>query len=209
MIEAQPQFKRRGLVICVSGPSGVGKGTIIKRVMAMRPNVAHSISVTTRAPRPGEKDSVDYYFRDENAFRQMLDHGEILESDYYCGNYYGTPLSPLERLVSQGIDVLLDITVPGSISIMKNYPEAISLFLLPPSFTELQRRLEKRGTEDAEVMQRRLQKARDEIGQAKLFKYLVVNDDLDETARRILAIFEAEHCRYDRLVGVEETILAL
>jgi guanylate kinase len=209
MIEAQPQFKRRGLVICVSGPSGVGKGTIIKRVMAMRPNVAHSISVTTRAPRPGEKDGVDYYFRDENAFRQMLDHGEILESDYYCGNYYGTPLSPLEQLVSQGIDVLLDITVPGSISIMKNYPEAISLFLLPPSFTELQRRLEKRGTEDAEVMQRRLQKARDEIGQAKLFKYLVVNDDLDETARRILAIFEAEHCRYDRLVGVEETILAL
>ena len=209
MIEAQPQFKRRGLVICVSGPSGVGKGTIIKRVMAMRPNVAHSISVTTRAPRPGEKDGADYYFRDENAFRQMLDHGEILESDYYCGNYYGTPLSPLEQLVSQGIDVLLDITVPGSISIMKNYPEAISLFLLPPSFTELQRRLEKRGTEDAEVMQRRLQKARDEIGQAKLFKYLVVNDDLDETARRILAIFEAEHCRYDRLVGVEETILAL
>jgi len=209
MIETQPQFKRRGLVICVSGPSGVGKGTIIKRVMAMRPNVAHSISVTTRAPRPGETDGVDYYFRDEAAFRQMLDHGEILESDYYCGNYYGTPLSPLEQLVSQGIDVLLDITVPGSISIMKNYPEAISLFLLPPSFTELQRRLEKRGTEDAEVMQRRLQKARDEIGQAKLFKYLVVNDDLDETARRILAIFEAEHCRYDRLVGLEETILAL
>lgn len=209
MIEAQPQFKRRGLVICVSGPSGVGKGTIIKRVMAMRPNVAHSVSVTTRAPRPGETDGVDYYFRDEAAFRQMLDHGEILESDFYCGNYYGTPLSPLEQLVSQGIDVLLDITVPGSISIMKNYPEAISLFLLPPSFTELQRRLEKRGTEDAEVMQRRLQKARDEIGQAKLFKYLVVNDDLDDTARRILAIFEAEHCRYDRLVGLEETILAL
>lgn len=209
MIEAQPQFKRRGLVICVSGPSGVGKGTIIKRVMAMRPNVAHSVSVTTRAPRPGETDGVDYYFRDEAAFRQMLDHGEILESDFYCGNYYGTPLSPLEQLVSQGTDVLLDITVPGSISIMKNYPEAISLFLLPPSFTELQRRLEKRGTEDAEVMQRRLQKARDEIGQARLFKYLVVNDDLDDTARRILAIFEAEHCRYDRLVGLEETILAL
>ena len=209
MIEAQPQFKRRGLVICVSGPSGVGKGTIIKRVMSMRPNVAHSISVTTRAPRPGETDGVDYYFRDEAAFRQMQDQGEILESDHYCGNYYGTPLSPLEQLVSQGIDVLLDITVPGSISIMKNYPEAISLFLLPPSFSELQRRLEKRGTEDAGAMQRRLQKARDEISQARLFKYLVINDDLDETARRILAIFEAEHCRYDRLVGVEESILAL
>lgn len=199
---------RRGLVICVSGPSGVGKGTVIQRAMALQPGLAHSISVTTRDPRSGERDGVDYYFRSPAEFRQMLAEGEILESDCYCGNSYGTPRSPLEKMVSQGIDVVMDITVPGSLSIMQKYPDAITIFLLPPSFSELKRRLESRGTEEPDIVSRRLQKAREEIGKATLFQYKVVNEDIDGTARSILAIIEAEHCRQDRLPDLEEAILA-
>lgn len=203
-----PQIDKRGLVICVSGPSGVGKGTVIKQLMATYPRLAHSISVTTRQPRPGEKDGVEYYFRTHAEFETMLEKGDILESDYYCNNYYGTPRSHLENYVSQGTDVVMDITVPGSLSVIKNYPEAVSLFLLPPSYSELKRRLEKRGTESADVVERRLLKAKEEIGMANLFQYAVVNDDLDATTRKIMAIIEAEHCRYARLEGIEETILA-
>ncbi len=207
MILTQQPVLHRGLVICVSGPSGVGKGTVIKRLLTMQPDMAHSVSVTTRTPRPGEQEGVEYYFRTKSDFQGMLAEGEILESDCYCDNYYGTPRTPLNNLVDQGIDVLLDITVPGSLSVMKNYPEAISIFLLPPSFSELQRRLEKRGTENAEIVGRRLQKAREEISKTNLFQYVVINDDLTDTAKRILAIAQAEHCRYARLKGLEETIL--
>jgi guanylate kinase len=199
---------RRGLVICVSGPSGVGKGTIIRQVLQMRTAMAHSISVTTRAPRPGEREGVDYYFRDSRAFLQMLDGGDILEHDVYCDQYYGTPRKPLEEIVGSGRDVVMDITVPGSLAVMENYPDCITLFLLPPSLTELQNRLRKRGTESDETMQKRLQKARDEVAMVGRFQYVVVNDDLETTARYILAIIDAEHCRYHRLSGIEKTILA-
>ena len=197
-----------GLLICVSGPSGVGKGTIIREVLRRRPGMAHSISVTTRAPRPGEQNGVDYYFSDRDSFRRMLEAGEILEHDIYCDHFYGTPLKPLQQLVAAGTDVLLDITVPGSLAVMENYPDCVTLCLLPPSLTELERRLSKRGTETAEVMQKRLAKAREEVNKASCFQYVVVNDDLAETARQILAIIDAEHCRYARLAGIEETILA-
>jgi len=198
----------RGLVFCVSGPSGAGKGTVIRRIMELQPAMAHSVSVTTRAPRPNEKDGVEYHFRTADVFETMLANGEILEHDCYCGNYYGTPRGPLDDYVSRGIDVLLDITVPGSLSVMRNYPEAITLFLLPPSFTELERRLRQRGTEDTETILKRLCKAREEIGMTHLFTYAVINDDVDAAARSVLAIAEAEHCRYERLKGLEENILA-
>lgn len=197
-----------GLVVCVSGPSGVGKGTVIHEVMAMRPDIAHSISVTTRQPRPGEQEGVSYFFRTPDEFKRLLDQGEILEHDRYCENYYGTPRTPLEKLVRQSRDVLMDITVPGSLAVMLNYPECITLFLMPPSFIELRHRLEKRGTENAEVMQKRLQNARDEIALASRFQYVVVNDDLSGAARRILAIIDAEHCRYHRQAGLEAAILS-
>lgn len=208
MMDDRRTADRSGLVICVSGPSGVGKGTVIKQVMAMRPGIAHSVSVTTRAPRQGEQEGVDYYFRTPAEFAALLQQGEILENDRYCDNDYGTPRSHLERLVSQGLDVLMDITVPGSLAVMRNYPDCITLFLMPPSFSELRCRLEKRGTEDAALMNKRLQKARDEITLANRFQYVVVNDDLPNTARQILAIIDAEHCRYHRLAGLEATILA-
>lgn len=198
---------RRGLVICVSGPSGVGKGTVIRRMRELRPDLALSISVTTREPRPGERDGVEYYFRSAAEFRQMLAEGEILESDCYCGNSYGTPRTPLENMVRRGVDVLMDITVPGSLSVLAKYPDVITVFLLPPSFSELRRRLETRGTEDPAVIDRRLGKAREEIGKAGLFQYNVINADVDGAANSILAIIEAEHCRQGRLPKLEEAIL--
>lgn len=207
MSTVQPQ-PGRGLVFCVSGPSGAGKGTVIRRIMEMQPDMVHSVSVTTRQARPGEQDGVEYHFRSAAAFETMLAQGEILEHDCYCGNYYGTPRGPLDDYVSRGIDVLLDITVPGSLSVMRNYPEAITLFLLPPSFTELERRLRQRGTEDTQTILKRLAKAREEIGMTHLFTYAVINDDVDAAARSVLAIAEAEHCRYERLKGLEENILA-
>ncbi len=200
--------KQKGLVFCVSGPSGTGKGTVIHELMQIKPDIAHSVSATTRSPRAGEQDGVDYYFVSRQAFESMLDQNMILEHDVYCGNYYGTPRARLDELVSQGIDVVMDITVPGSLAVMANYPEAVTLFLLPPSFGELERRLKKRGTEDEETVRRRLDKARDEIAKTKLFTYAVINDDVKKAAAKILAIIEAEHCRYDRQTGLEDKIMA-
>lgn len=200
---------RKGLLICVSGPSGVGKGTMIRKIQEIDPCIAHSVSVTTRSPRPGETEGVSYFFRSRQEFAQMLASGEILENDIYCDNDYGTPRTPLARMVDQGVDVLMDITVPGSLSVMKNFPEVITVFLMPPSYSELRRRLMKRGTEDEKVMELRMKKARDEIRQCRLFQYVVVNDDLDAAARRILSIIEAERCRYGYMKGIEDQVLAL
>lgn len=207
--DTSPAPARRGLIVCVSGPSGVGKGTIISRIREICPSIAHSVSVTTRLPRNGETEGVSYYFRSQDEFLEMVGSGEILEHDCYCGNYYGTPRTPLARMVDQGTDVIMDITVPGSLSVMEKYPEVITVFLMPPSFTELKRRLEKRGTDDARVVEARLKKARHEIRQAELFQYVVVNDDLDAAARRIFSIIEAERCRYPQMKGIEDQVLAL
>ena len=201
-------FNSKGLVICVSGPSGVGKGTIIKELKKISPEIVHSISVTTRNPRPGEKDGIDYYFRKPEEFEQMMKQGDILEHDCYCGNYYGTPRSQLIEATEKGYDVVMDVTVPGSLAVMKNFPDAITLFLLPPSFSELRRRLTCRGTEDKEIVERRLQKARDEIEKTSLFKYVVVNDQIERTADKILSIAEAERCRYEKIKGIEKYILS-
>ena len=201
-------MKQHGLVLCVSGPSGVGKGTVIRELRRLRQNIVHSISMTTRAPRPGERDGVDYYFRSREEFLRQLDHGEILEHDCYCENYYGTPRTPLEKHSALGFDVVMDITVPGSLSVMKNYPDVITLFLMPPSFTELHHRLVKRGTETDAIVEKRMQKAKDEINMARLFQYVVVNDDITQSARDILSILDAEHSRYARMAGIEALVLS-
>lgn len=199
--------KLKGIVITLSGPSGVGKGSVIERVMKLCSNIRHSISVTTRPPRPDEEDGVQYIFTDENNFKDMIKSGNILEYDNYCGYYYGTPGKPLTEAVENGIDIILDITVPGSLSVMQSFPEAVSIFLLPPSFSELRRRLESRGTESPDLMKKRLEKAYKEIEMTRNFEYVLVNDDLELTAQRIIAIAEAEKHRYRRLEGIEEALL--
>ena len=200
-------YAEKGVVIALSGPSGVGKGTVISKVMEIAPRMKHSVSVTTRPPRAGETEGVDYFFRTKEQFEEMLANKEILEHDTYCDHYYGTPRAPLMRSIEQGLDVIMDITVPGSIAVMERFPEAVSIFLLPPSFQELKRRLSSRGTESREVQEKRLENAVLEIRKAKMFEYVLVNDDLAKTAERILSIAEAERYRYKRLKGIEDAVL--
>lgn len=198
----------KGLVITLSGPSGVGKGTVIAKVREIAPWIIHSISITTRPPREGEVEGTDYYFRTNEQFEKMIANGEILEYDIYCDYYYGTPEAFLIEVIERGKDVIMDITVPGSLAVIERFPEAVSIFLLPPSITELKRRLFYRGTESKETQLKRLEKAIAEIKKAKLFEYVLVNDDLEKTAARILAITEAERHRYKRLQGIEEAVIA-
>ena len=204
---AAEEQTRQGLLVSVSGPSGVGKGSVIDKVRERLPDIAHSVSVTTRAMRENEIEGVSYFFRTEAQFKAMMAEGEILEHDIYLNNYYGTPLSPLLKLIHEGRDVLFDLTVSGSLALMENYKDAVTIFLLPPSMSELRQRLEKRATEAPEVIERRLLEASVEIPKVDLFNYAVINDDLDKAAERIIAIIEAEKHKYSRQIGIEERIL--
>lgn len=201
------EMKPQGLLICVSGPSGVGKGTVIAAACKKNRRLCHSVSVTTRAPRRGEMEGVSYYFRAPEIFERMMQSGEILEYDQYCGNYYGTPRQPIEEKLSVGIDVVMDVTVPGSLETIKNFPEAISVFLLPPSLTELKARLIGRGTEDDEHIQKRMNKSIEEISLANQFQYVIVNHDVKVTADKLLSIIDAEKQRYEKMAGIEEIIV--
>ncbi len=198
---------RKGLLVSVSGPSGVGKGTVIEKVRARYQDIAHSVSVTTRQCRPGEEEGVAYFFRTVEEFKDMMSKGEIVEHDIYLNNYYGTPLPPLLDLINGGQDVLFDLTVSGSLTLMEKCDAVVTIFLLPPSLSELERRLRQRGTESEEVIQRRLLEASVEIPKADLFEYLIINDDLDKAANKIISIIEAEKSRYFRQAGTEDIIL--
>jgi len=204
---ASQEVVRKGLLVSVSGPSGVGKGSVIDKVRGKIPDIAHSVSITTRPMRAGETEGISYFFRTEAQFMDMMAKGEILEHDIYLNNYYGTPLKPLLSLINQGRDVLFDLTVSGSLALMEHYPEAVTIFLLPPTLSELRRRLECRKTECSEVIEKRLLEASVEIPKADLFNYAVINDDLDKAADRIIAIIEAEKHKYVRQIGIEERIL--
>ena len=172
----------------LSGPSGVGKGSVIAVVRERHPDVWLSVSVTTRAPRPGEVDGVQYHFVDRAEFDRMVQAGELLEHATYAGNSYGTPRRPVEERLAQGVPALLEIELQGARQVRASMPEAQLVFLAPPSFEELARRLTGRGTEDPEVVRRRLDVARIELAAEDEFDVVVVNDDLEQAADRLVAL---------------------
>ena len=196
----------KGLLISVSGPSGSGKGSVLAKVKEMNPGFGTSISVTTRTPREGEVDGKDYYFKSKDEFMKMLEEGEIIEYDEFVGNLYGTPTIPLQEMSEAGTDVLLDLTLAGSMALKENFEQSVTIFLLPPSFEELENRLKGRGTESDENIQARLQKAKEEILNARLFDYVVINDEIDVAAEKIDSIIKAEKCRYVRNTDIEKTL---
>ena len=178
--------KRNGLIICISGPSGAGKGTVLGRVRENYPEMGTSISVTTRAPRGTEQEGVEYYFRTKDEFEQMIADGEILEYDTYVGNYYGTPAAHLRNLSAAGTDCLLDLTVAGSVALKKIFgDDAITIFLMPPSLEVLEERLRGRGTETEDKIKVRLAQADEEMKRQGEFDYVVVNDDLDRAVAEV------------------------
>ena len=197
-----------GLIVSISGPSGVGKGTVIRKLRQMMPEVGNSISVTSRAPRGSEQDGVEYYFRTKEQFEQLIAEGEIIEYDEYVGNYYGTPLTPLLRMSGSGQDVLLDLTVPGSLALKEKFEETVTIFLLPPSLKELRSRLEGRGTEDPEQIDKRMASAKSEIENSPKFDYVVTNVTVEQAAQDIANIMKTELNRYVRSKELVERLLA-
>ena len=185
----------KGTLVVVSGFSGAGKGTVLSQVFQRRPDLYFSVSFTTRAPRTGEQDGVDYHFITREAFEERIHRGEFLEYAEYVGNYYGTSLKVIQEKLDQGIDVILEIEIQGAAKVREKMPEAVSLFLVPPSFEELSRRLHGRHTDGEDVIAGRLQKAREEYQQIPNYDYLVVNDKVSAAAAEIIAILLAEDCR--------------
>lgn len=195
---------RKGLLILISGPSGTGKGTVCDLLRQKHPEISYSISATTRQPRPGEQDGVNYYFYTKEKFQEMIDQGQLLEWAEVYGNFYGTPKQKVLDRLEAGEDILLEIDTQGALNVMKVMPEGLFIFLLPPSLEELAARLKGRGTETEESLHRRLGAAVDEIKLATKYRYVVVNDKVEDAQETIANIIEAEHHRSD----LNESLLA-
>ena len=188
---------KKGLLIVISGASGTGKGTVCKELLARETDIAYSVSATSRAPREGEQDGREYYFRTREEFEQMIAAGAFLEYADVYGNYYGTPLAPIEERRAAGEDILLEIDTQGALNVMERCPDGTFIFLLPPSLEELRRRITGRGTESEESLARRLAAARDEIRLGKRYRYAVLNDTVEAATDRIQTILAAERLRAD------------
>lgn len=195
-------MSERGLLIVFSGPSGVGKGTVRQEIFSTPDHqFEYSVSMTTRAQRPGEVDGVDYYFRTREEFENLIKTGQMLEYAEYVGNYYGTPLSYVNETLDKGIDVFLEIEVQGALQVKKKVPDGVFIFLTPPDLEELKDRLVGRGTDSQEVIAQRIERAKEEIALMKLYDYAVVNDHVPLAADRVKKIIESEHFRVDRVIG--------
>lgn len=187
--------KRRGLLVVFSGPSGSGKGTVLKEAMKMSDNLTVSVSVTTRAPRVGETDGVDYIFYSKEQFESLIQKDGFLEWACFCDNYYGTPKERVEALLSEGKDVILEIEVQGAMKIKETCPDAVLIFNMPPSSEELKNRLTGRNTDAQDVIKKRLDTAVWEISQAEKYDYIIVNDKIERAAKSFLSVIEGEKCR--------------
>ncbi|WP_019416029.1 guanylate kinase [Paenisporosarcina sp. TG20] len=193
-------LKERGLLIVLSGPSGVGKGTVRKELFSQPDtNYEYSISMTTRKPRIGEVDGVDYFFKSHEDFEELIGEGRLLEYASYVGNYYGTPLDYVNETLDAGRDVFLEIEVQGASQVRDKVPDGLFIFLAPPSLSELEQRLIGRGTETNEVIASRIFAARQELEMMNLYDFVVENDEVQLACDRINAIVTAEHCRRERV----------
>lgn len=201
----------RGLLIILSSPSGAGKSTLAGRLRAWDSKISFSVSATTRAPRPGEVDGEHYHFVTENRFKEMVTASEMLEHAHVFGNFYGSPTGPVAQAIEEGRDVLFDIDWQGAQQIANSAlaPHVLSIFLLPPSIKELHRRLVSRGQDDDETVARRMAKSWDEISHWDAYDYVLVNDDLDATERRLITIIEATRLRRIQQPGLTEHVRRL
>ena len=193
---------KKGKTFIICGPSGVGKGTVVARLLASDPTLYFSVSATTRAPRAGEADGVHYHFLNRETFEQWINAGDFLEYAEYVGNLYGTPRLYVDKAMEQGRDVLLDIEIQGAEQVCRKRPETVRIYVAPPSWAELERRLVGRGTEDMEKVRSRLARGKEEFAAANDFDYLVINDTVERAVRELRAIMRAEHCRPDERIAL-------
>lgn len=196
--------KKDGLLIIISGPSGAGKGTVIKELLKDNKDIWESVSMVTRPPREGEVEGVNYFFVTKEEFERRIKEGKMLEyEEVYSGIYYGTPKDELLKRINNGEDVLLEVDIKGAINIKELMPDAICIFIMPPSMKELRNRLESRGTETKERVLERFKKAYKEINEVTKYNYVVVNDDVMLAKKKIESILISEKCRVDRIEDVE------
>ena len=192
----------KGNLFIVTGPSGAGKGTVLGRVMPSMEDLHYSVSATTRAPREGEEDGVNYYFLRKEQFLEMIGQGAFLEHAEYVGNYYGTPAGPVDECLNKGMDVVLEIEVQGALIVKQKRPEAKLVFIILPSFSDLELRLRSRGTETEETIAKRLEKAREEYQMADQYDYIVLNDKVEKAADELRAIILASRCAVGRRINL-------
>ena len=185
----------RGKTFIISGPSGVGKSTVLSALLEKRKNLYFSVSATTRDPRPGELDGIHYHFMDVDSFRKWIAMDQFLEYAEYVGNFYGTPKKYVDEAMEQGRDVILDIEIQGAAQVCAKRPETVRIFIAPPSWKELERRLTARGTDTPEKVQKRLLRAQVELKNASDYNYFVINDTVEQAVEELRAILCAEHCK--------------
>ena len=192
------KMRRKGILIVVSGFSGVGKGTLMKQLVHSYDNYALSVSMTTRQPRPGESDGKEYFFVSREVFEKTIAENGLIEYANYCGNYYGTPKEYVEKQLEKGKDVILEIEIQGALKVREQFPTALLLFVMPPSAQELKKRLEGRGTETEEVIDKRLKRATEEAEGIENYDFIVINDRLEECVKEMHGLILAAHETPDR-----------
>ena len=188
-------MNKKGILIILSGFSGVGKGTVVKRLLSDYDNYALSISATTRKPREGEEEGISYFFKSKEKFEKMIEEDAFIEYARYVENYYGTPKAYVQEQLDAGKDVILEIEIRGALKVKEKYPDALMLFLVPPDAQILKNRLLGRGTETAEVVRDRLKRAAQEAREMGSYEYIVVNDDLDTCVKQVHALIQSAHCK--------------
>ncbi len=200
-------FEQKGILFVLSGPAGVGKGTVRQKLFEQETDLKYSVSATTRKKRLGEKEGVDYFYKTKEEFEEMIERNELLEYAKYVDNYYGTPKQYVLDELAKGNDVFLEIEVQGALQVKKNFPEGVFIFLTPPSLKELKNRIVNRGTETKDVIMQRLKEAKNEIKMMENYDYVVVNDDVSKAVKKVKSIVISEHCKRARIENEYKRIL--